>query len=150
MKVRSDFVTNSSSSSFILGFTSEDKVRNELYDGLYDGEKYFFDRIYKDVMEAKRLSADEAESIIRNYLKYYVKWELASKHPGGWSRVFEETEEFEQECKQAIEEHIDKIKDKLMGQSVLVEVEYGDHVDGVLEHEVMPSHPSSIYRMSHH
>ena len=49
MKIRKGFVTNSSSSSFILGFTSEENIKKELE---AEDLKEYFDEVLEDVMRA--------------------------------------------------------------------------------------------------
>ena len=53
MKIRKGFVTNSSSSSFILGFTSEENIKKELE---AEDLKEYFDEVLEDVMRATKLT----------------------------------------------------------------------------------------------
>ena len=70
MKVRSDFVTNSSSSSFILGFTNEDNIKNELIDGFCDWEMRYYPMVFDDVKNAKRLTKDEVIAMFYEELEW--------------------------------------------------------------------------------
>ena len=56
MKIRKGFVTNSSSSSFILGFTSEEDIKKELE---AENLKEYFDEVLEDVMRDTKLTKDE-------------------------------------------------------------------------------------------
>lgn len=53
MKIRKGFVTNSSSSSFILGFKSEESIKEELQKENLEEE--YFEEILRDVTEAAKL-----------------------------------------------------------------------------------------------
>ena len=56
MKIRKGFVTNSSSSSFILGFTSEENIKKELE---AENLKEYFDEVLRDVTRGIRLTKNE-------------------------------------------------------------------------------------------
>ena len=72
MKIRSDFVTNSSSSSFILGFTSENRIKDEL---LKDSMSILVEHIVlDDVLKAEKFGKEKVEKIIREELSYVARY----------------------------------------------------------------------------
>ena len=62
MKIRKGFVTNSSSSSFILGFKSEESIKEELQKENLEEE--YFEEILRDVTEAAKL---DREDVLEGY-----------------------------------------------------------------------------------
>lgn len=152
MKVRSDFVTNSSSSSFILGFTNEDNIQNELQEGFNSWELDYLPTVYYDVMSAKRLTKEEV--LARFY--YELEWNAAfavaqNKGIDLWSKwEWKHTDEAKSLIRERIDQIISDRQHMFDKFSVFVEVEYSDHDYSELEHEVMPSHKSCMIRFNHH
>ena len=73
MKIRKGFVTNSSSSSFILGFTSEENIKKELE---AEDLKEYFDEVLEDVMRATKLTKDEVLEGYSKEIYYGTLWDL--------------------------------------------------------------------------
>lgn len=64
LKFRSDFVTNSSSSSFIVGFKSEDSVKTKVGEVLKEYGKDYVDLVLGDIQNEERLSAKQVIEMI--------------------------------------------------------------------------------------
>lgn len=81
MKIRTDFVTNSSSSSFVITYKNEVKNKEIVYDNLsdYDKENYYPDEIDSKLIQSiinnkKGSKITEAEDVLRLLKNEYV-WE---------------------------------------------------------------------------
>lgn len=145
MKIRTDFVTNSSSSSFILGFKNEDTIAKELVED-YQGVK--FGDLYNDILNAAKMSEYEALDMYKSMAKWDVCYELKENYIKKTGCSYKEaykyidSEEGQKAIKEELEKEINKFKTRISDKNVLVEVEYGDGGygdDGILEHEVVPN-----------
>ena len=155
-KIRTDYVTNSSSSSFILGFTSEENIYDELISGFPKWAANYFDIVSSDVQLEKRLSKDEVIAMAREELQWNAEWNVRDAYQRknrcsyheAWDYV--DTDDGRAEVAAKIERYVNDIIKDMEGKSVFVEVEYDDHCNSELEHEIMPKVESTIVRFSHH
>ena len=152
MKIRKGFVTNSSSSSFILGFTSEENIKKELE---AEDLKEYFDEVLEDVMRATKLTKDE---VLKGYSKeiyYDTLWDLEYRLDVPYDKKFEirETKEFQNKLNKAITDRVSELEEDMKGYSVFVEIDYSDN-DGFmysnLEHHIAPNMNCCLAVISHH
>lgn len=157
MKIRSDFVTNSSSSSFILGFTSEDNIKDELLERSMS--MLVENIVLNDVLEAEKFGKEKVEKIIREELSYIARYRVMDKYEmQGYDFDFVHNYIKSVEGKKEIDKYVQDIVDKTMKKikednlSVFVEVEYSDDWtdEQILERDIMPYLKSTVIDFSHH
>lgn len=156
MKIRTDYVTNSSSSSFILGFKDKDTIYNELVSGFPKWAINQVGIVIRDIDSAEKFDKDEAVNRVRDGLKWTVRWDvqdLYRKRTGcSYSDAMDyvETEDGQEEVKKRLDNIVNNILKDIEDKNVFVEVEYDDHCYSDLEHEIMPNVNCTIQRISHH
>lgn len=153
MKIRKGFVTNSSSSSFILGFKSEESIKEELQKENLEEE--YFEEILRDVTEATKLDREDVLEGYSEEIYYQTLWELENRLDVPYGKRFEirKTEEFQEKLNKAITDRMSELKEDMQGYSVFVEINYSDN-DGLmystLEHHVVPDMNCCLAAISHH
>lgn len=152
MKIRKGFVTNSSSSSFILGFTSEENIKKELE---AENLKEYFDEVLRDVTRGIRLTKNEILEEYSEEIYYDTLWKLENRLDVPYGKRFEirKTEEFQEKLNKAITDRMSELEEDMQGYSVFVEINYSDN-DGLmystLEHHVVPDMNCCLAAISHH
>lgn len=150
MKVRKDFVTNSSSSSFILGFKSKEDMKNIADELPY----YWAEAVRESVSSDVEYGVTTKEKAIELYQDclWTSNWKFYGKDYWGLTKEERQSEEY----KKFIQDKKDKLSEDLLNKlneyEIISIVEYGDHTSfgSELEHNIMPYLDCTIESISHH
>lgn len=170
-KIRSDFVTNSSSSSFILAFSDKEDGFNQILglsehasDGcvlellnafrnaepipIQNVDEHFDDDIEDDAYW--RLDFGTGSWWSRNKDTFQNRW--LNAHPGSNIRDYHNSVEYKDAMSEKKSEILSDIIDKIGDRRYIVELEFGDHDDvgAELEHEVLPRADFTVTSFNHH
>lgn len=144
MKFRCSFITNSSSSSFILGFKSIDEIEN-----LYPALPSFIEQTDKEsfIRQVKDNIIDKQEILTEFY--DYCFDQLYDCGPYG-SREY--TDDEIKKSQQNTEELLKKLEIKTEGLSVFSVVSYGDDTNfgSCMENDVLPTFPHTLACLNYH
>lgn len=171
MKIRTDFVTNSSSSSFILAFKDQEEAIAKIATSLsWHPEAMGF--VIRDIQNTAPLTPEELEARLMDEAESYAyskmhfgdgcwwssskpTWEnlFKKKYPGlGWQETREHPE-YVAEQKRLMDIYIKSVKEKIGDNPYVIEIEYSDNDGSIfseLEHDVMPKAAGVVAICNHH
>lgn len=163
MKYRRGFVTNSSSSSFIMGFRSMDTIISELYNDTAMGgeskQEYLKVLLVDCIDRDNILSREDVVSRYRSKAAYRVKRSLNfaifdNAWPDrDWLGVKENAESYERLLQEWLDADVAEFEALLEGKGYFVELEYSDHEGCLysdLEHVVVPNLKCCLAKFNEH
>ena len=152
MKYRSDFVTNSSSSSFIVSFKNKADME-EQFKKMALRYPMYAEMVFQDIQDSRQ-TYTETLNMIKERLgweaRYVIRYEMPEYRDKRYDLEWVKSDEFKKAEKKYIEEELEKFKNKVNHRGIFAMVTYSDHEFGELEHRVMPNMSFTVKTFSNH
>lgn len=154
MKYRSDFVTNSSSSSFIVSFKNKQDMEDKRLKMLETYSESIVSKVFSDIEENK-MTYKQARDFIKEDIEdtYYYKyrWGFNSAFKDKPSEWFK-SREFKKLIKEDVDRILQKFDDRVNHRGIFAVVTYSDHSDigRQLEGNIMPNQSFVVRQISNH
>ena len=150
-KIRTDYVTNSSSSSFILGFKNAEEIADIVRDEL---PSYWSETAINDIISDIECGITSQEDAIEFYKDHIDCWNWRFNGKTYWDMAIKErkSKEWNDFRESKMSELSRDFADELNKYNVISIVEYEDDTDfgSTLEHDIMPCFSHTIKIISHH
>lgn len=150
MKYRSDFVTNSSSSSFVVVFKNKTEMK-EKYEEMLRNNSSYADIVFSDI-EKNKLTYIETLKYLSERLKWEAKYHICYDSPKYRDKPYEwrNSVEFKNLVKNYIDTELDRFKNSVNHRGIFSVVTYSDHTDAELEQVIMPNMPFTYKTINGH
>ena len=153
MKVRTDFVTNSSSSSFIVAFKDEDSIITDLKDAHIG--RHFEERLLRDIKKHRITKGRALYDFVNEMFwinmciargKYEQK--LGNKLADQWDN----REAYELDAFNKTIDQLKEFKEQIDEYDYISEIEYSDSYksEEELECSIMPNLKNTLVKFNHH
>ena len=154
MKIRLDFVTNSSSSSFIVAFSNKKDMEQAKEEMLKIYSYQIVERIFSDILSNKVTYTEarkEFKESVEDRCYYYLHYSLRSPYrnkPNDWF----ESKEYKKLEKEMIKEELAKFDNMCSHRGFFSIVNYSDNTSegSMLEHDIMPNQSFVLRVLNYH